>query len=197
MYDHLVGEITELQAARVVLRAGGVGYELKVPLRTSLALAIGGEARLFTILHVVDGMPTLLGFRERTERDLARRLLTVSGVGPAMTLAVLSTFTPAHLGRLLVHGDVGELKRVKGIGAKTAERLCLELRDQVALMELGEPVGTSPSHAPMPQCGADAITALVTLGYAEKDARTRIQKAVDASPEADTETLIKVVLRGG
>lgn len=195
MYDHIRGEVCELQPARVVLDAGGVGFELKVPVSTSASLQTGQQAKLFTILHVVDGNPTLLGFLDRQERDLARRLLTVSGVGPAMSLAILSTYTPVQIVQAIIEGDAARLKCVKGVGNKTAERLCLELRDHVAKLDLA---GMMPSDGPVliPQSREDAVFALVTLGYSERDARAKVGKAADQDQDADTAGLIKRVLRG-
>ncbi|MHC5064202.1 MAG: Holliday junction branch migration protein RuvA [Planctomycetota bacterium] len=195
MYDHIRGEVCESQPARVVLRAGGVGFELKVPVSTSTALAAGTEAELFTILHVVDGNPTMLGFQNRVERELARRLLTVSGVGPSMTLAILSSYSPSQVAEAILSGDAGTLKSVKGVGSKTAERLCLELRDHVAKLELIEGAVTADPIL-QPQSREDAVNALITLGYSEKDAREKVKKAVERDPEAGTESIIKLVLRG-
>ena len=96
MYDHIVGEVRLVQPAQVVLRAGGVGYVLQVPMGVSATLSNGQEACLFTILHVTDGNPTLLGFTNREDRDFARLLMSVSGVGPAMALAIQSTYTMEH-----------------------------------------------------------------------------------------------------
>ena len=154
-------------------------------------------ARLYTILHVVDGTPSLIGFATRAERDLARRVLAVSGVGPAIALAILSTYDPASFGRMVVEGDVAMLRRVKGIGGKTAERLCLELRDRIGELDLpGDPTQPAPPAADaMPPAGVDAIAALTTLGYSEKDARQRVTKALEADADATTEALIKTVLR--
>lgn len=196
MYDHFVGEVIATSGALAVLRCGGIGYELKVPIGTAARLEVGAEATLFSILHVVDGAPTLLGFGSRAERELARRVLAVSGIGPAIALAALSSYDPHTLGGLIVAQDVAALKRIKGIGTKTAERLCLELRDRIALLDLDEP-GSRPSpQMAMTPAAADAVTALVTLGYSEKDAEQRIAKALEREPGADTEAMIKAVLRG-
>ncbi len=89
MYDHLVGEIVEKHASRAVVRCGGVGYDCRISLTTASALTVGKAHQLFTILHVVDGSPSLLGFATRAERDLARRVLDVSGVAPSIALALL------------------------------------------------------------------------------------------------------------
>lgn len=193
MYDHLLGEVIALQPARVVLRAGGVGYEVDVPTSTSATLDIGQQVKLFTILNVIDGNPSLLGFAQRTERELARALLTVNGVGKAMTLAILSTYAPGEVARAILDGNHQAMRRVKGIGPKIAERLCLELRDRVAKLDLA---GDVKAIELMPQSGEDAVAALVTLGYSEKEARAKVGKALTSGDGASTEALIKGVLRG-
>ena len=196
MYDHLVGEVVERLPSRAVVRCGGVGYECRVSLTTSGQLRLGETAQLFTILHVVDGTPSILGFATRAERDLARRLLGVTNVGPSIALALLSVHEPKDLAAAIGAGDTEALKRVKGVGQKTAERLCLELRDAVHKLDLGErEVGGKPLPA---QSADDAIAALITLGYSEKDAREkvdRVRRRADAGPAADTESLVKAVLQ--
>lgn len=195
MYDHLTGQVTECQPARVVLAVGGVGYELRVPLRVASRLRVGESARLFTILHVVDGTPTLLGFASSDEREVARRLLTVTGVGPSICLMILSTYGPEQVVRMILDGEADALRQVKGIGAKTAERLCLELRDHLAKLDLARSANAQSEAVLLPRTSADAIAALTMLGYSEKDARSRVAKAFERTPEADTEALIKAVLR--
>jgi Holliday junction DNA helicase RuvA len=192
MYDQLHGELLERQAARVVVGCAGVGYELRVPAGTLADAPIGSQVRLHTILHVTDGVPMLLGFATRSERDLGRRLLGVTGVGPALAISVLTAFRPGELAEVVAHGDHAALKRIKGVGAKTAERLCLELRDQIHKVEL-EPAARSVL-APRP--AEDAVAALVVLGYGEKEAREKVQGARAKLPDAATEELVKIVLRG-
>jgi Holliday junction DNA helicase RuvA len=193
MYDHLRGEVVDLRPARAVLLVSGVGWELEVPTGTWASLAVGQQTRLFTILHVVDGTPSLLGFAQRTERELARALLTVNGVGKAMTLAILSTYAPGEVARAILDGNHQALRRVKGVGPKTAERLCLELRDRVTKLDLA---GEMPPLELLPRRAEDAVAALVTLGYSEKEARAKVGKALDGAASATTEELIKGVLRG-
>lgn len=195
MYDRILGRVVETGPTHVVLRAGGVGYLLEVPAGTAADLEPGREVELLTILHVVDGTPSLLGFGSRLERDLARRLLAVSGIGKAMTLAVLSTYSPAELARAVLDDDHRALSRVKGVGRKTAERLCLELRDHVAQLELGEAAAAAPTGELLPQSAEDAIAALLTLGFSEKEAREKVLRRHRAAPGATTEQLVKDVLR--
>lgn len=197
MYDHLVGEVVEKTLSRAVLRCGGVGYECRVSLSTAGQLEVGAVRQLFTILHVVDGTPSLLGFASRSERELARRVLAVSGIGPSIALALLSVYTPTDLAAVITRSDTAALRRVKGVGTKTSERLCLELRDVLPKLDLegdvdafGLPTRTLPT-----QTADDAIAALVTLGYAEKDARDKVEKVRRQTEAADTETLVKAVLQ--
>lgn len=194
MYDHLLGEIVEKHMSRAVVRCGGVGYDCRISLSTATGLTVGTVQQLFTILHVVDGTPSLLAFSTRAERELARRILDVSGVGPSIALALLSVYEPRELAGLLAREDATALRRVKGVGTKTAERLCLELRDVVPKLDLGEVDGERTVVLPS-QSADDAIAALITLGYSEKDARERVQKAQKGAVDADTETLVKTVLQ--
>jgi Holliday junction DNA helicase RuvA len=196
MYDHLVGEVTEKAGSRAVLRTGGVGYELKVSLTTASQLQVGGQATLYTILNVVDGTPSLLGFASRTERELARRLLSTSGVGPSIVLSILSVYSPREVAGVIQSSDVQALKRVKGVGQKTAERLCLELRDVVGKLDLGDG-GTADTakQATVDQEAEDAVLALVTLGYSEKEARSKLEKVVERAPGLKTEELVRAVLQ--
>jgi Holliday junction DNA helicase RuvA len=197
MYDHLLGEIVEKQASRVVVRCAGVGYEVRVSLNSSAGLVLGAHCQVFTVLHVVDGVPSLLGFSTRAERELARRLLSVSGIGPAIALSLLSVYAPGDLAAAIAHGDVAALKAVKGVGQKTAERICLELREVVHKLDL--PAADAPAGGPLPgRTADDAIAALVTLGYSEKDARDkveRVRRGSSAPPAGDTEGLVKAVLQ--
>ena len=194
MYDHIRGEVVDAQAARVVLRAHGVGYELKVPLPTSRESRVGVEATLFTILHVVDGTPTLLGFATRQERDLARKLMTVSGVGPTVCLAVLSTFEPQQVVGAILAGDAASLRRVRGVGPKLADRMCLELREPMARFEL-RPT-SEPKVTLLPRTTEDAIAGLIVLGYSEKEARTKVGKVMADGKSASTEEIMHAVLQG-
>lgn len=194
MYDHLLGEVVEKHASRAVVRCGGVGYELRIGLESAVALQVGSTCQVFTILHVVDGTPSLLGFATRAERELAKKLLGVSGVGPSIALALLSVFAPPDLAHAIARGDTAALKAVKGVGQKTAERLCLELREAMQKLDL-QPAGDRPLPG---QSADDAIAALVTLGYSEKDAREkvdRVRRRADAPKGGDTESLVKAVLQ--
>lgn len=197
MYDHLLGEIVEKHASRAVVRCAGVGYEVRVSLTSASELVVGQTQKLFTILNVVDGTPSLLGFSSQAERELARRLLAVTNVGPAIALALLSVHAPRDLAARIAADDAAALKAVKGVGQKTAERICLELREVVGKLDLGAPLSDAAAAAAS-EAGADddAIAALVTLGFKENDARAKTEKARKKHGlDADTESIVKAVLQ--
>ncbi len=195
MYDHLLGEIVEKHASRVVVRCGGVGYDVRISLNSATDLKVGTTQKLFTILNVVDSMPSLLGFSTQPERELARRLLAVTNVGPAIALALLSVYTPTDLAKRIAADDAPALKAVKGVGQKTAERICLELREIVTKLDLGMP-STTDGTTSITADNDDAISALVTLGFKESDARNKVEKArKQQGVDGDTETIVKAVLQ--
>lgn len=195
MYDHLIGPIVEKHASRAVVRCGGVGYECRISLHTAGELQVGKEQQLFTLLHVVDSVPSLLAFSTRAERELARKVLSVSGVGPTIALALLSVYSPHELAAAIAAGDSAALRRVKGVGQKTSERICLELRDVIHKLQLDVEAGAAPTRPLPTQTADDAIAALVTLGYGEKDARDKVDKARRSVVGDDTEALVKAVLQ--
>lgn len=195
MYDHLIGLVVDKHASRAVVRCGGVGYECRISLHTAGELHIGKEHQLFTLLHVVDSVPSLLAFSTRAEREIARKVLSVSGVGPTIALALLSVYSPHDLAAAIATGDSPALKRVKGVGQKTSERICLELRDAMHKLQLEVEAGPSASRQAPSRIADDAIAALVTLGYSEKDARDKVEKARRSVTGDDTEALVKFVLQ--
>jgi Holliday junction DNA helicase RuvA len=195
MYDHLLGEIVEKHTSRVVVRCAGVGYDVRVSLNSAADLTVGSTQKVFTVLNVVDGMPSMLGFSTQAERELARRLLAVTNVGPAIALALLSVYTPADLASRIAAADAPALKAVKGVGQKTAERICLELREVVTKLDLGSP-STRDGRPAISLADDDAIAALVTLGFKENDARQKVDKARRKhGVDADTEAIVKAVLQ--
>lgn len=198
MYDHLLGEIVEKHASRAVVRCAGVGYDVRISLNSATQLEVGKTQKLFTILNVVDSVPSLLGFATQAERELARRLLAVTNVGPAIALALLSVYTPRDLAGRIAGDDAAALKAVKGVGQKTAERICLELREVVTKLDLGAAAaGDSGATASATDSrDDDAIAALVTLGFKENDARGKVDKArKQRGADADTEEIVKAVLQ--
>ena len=195
MYHHLSGKLMHKSPASVVVDVAGVGYGLTVPLSTYEKLPTEGEqVRLLTHLHVRDDVMRLFGFATSEERELFRMLIGVSGIGPMLALAVLSGMSVDTIKQAVAAGDATLLKTIRGVGAKTAERMVLELRDPIG--RLGVPIG-APGVSAGDRTALDAVAALVSLGYS----RTKAEEAVALARKkcgADTtvEELVREALKG-
>ncbi len=200
MYDYLEGTVARVGAASATLDLDGVGYSLLVPLGTAMP-PVGERARLWVHLVVREDRHALYGFAERETRDLFRHLLSVKGVGPAMALAVLSGITRAELVDAILRGDARRLTTVKGVGKKTAEQILLDLRDKPQLVGAGLEAGAVPGARGPAVEGAgaqleDAVGALVALGFSERDARKRVERAAQKVGSQDLNQLVQAAFRG-
>jgi len=175
MFDSLSGTLTSVSPGAVVLEAGGVGFHVSISLAVFgrlQAAATGERVRLLTEMCWNEKTgPALFGFQEEAEREVFRLLLGGSGVGPRLALAALSVLEPAELLAALAGGDLAKLTRVPGIGRKRAEKLCVELKERAA--ELAARLGV-PAAAPT---RSDAVAALVSLGYPQRDAEVAVERA--------------------
>ncbi len=200
MFEFIAGEVADRTGTAVIIDAGGVGYELIAPLGAAFP-AKGARAKVFTHLSVREDNQTLFGFPRREDRDLFRILLRVRGVGPSMALAILSGLGPDDLTRAVMQEDLKALTRIKGVGKKTGEQILLDLRDKTALLAAiaGDPsIATEAATAPAASQStnvADAVTALVSIGYSEKEAAKNVEKAAKDVGEEDLEALVRAAMR--
>lgn len=196
MIERLGGKLLEKRPTEIVLDVQQVGYGLLVPTSTFEALpAVGADTSLFTYLHVREDVLQLYGFATRNERTVFRIMLAVSGVGPKLALAALSSMRPGEIKKHVTSGDAGFLTRIPGVGKKTAERLVIELRDRLAKVDLG---GEEPSGPTGGQDAADALAALEALGYSKAGAEKALRNVSRRHPEAETaEEMIRLALREG
>lgn len=195
MYDFLEGQVAGRSASRLVLDVGGVGYEILVPPTASFAAS--GRMRVYTHLVVREDAHQLFGFPDASTRDVFRALLTVSGVGPKVALAVLSGLTREELLAALLAGDVAKLTGVRGVGRRTAEQILLDLRDKALGLQGATAAAPLRSEATRRARLEDAIAALVSIGYSDKDARKQVERAAKTVAPEDLETLVRVALQGG
>lgn len=192
MISRIKGTLVSRDLDRVELEtAGGVVYELEVPLtildRLPLPPTADFEMRVLQVVR--EDSLTLYGFMEPGERELFRRLLGASGVGPKVALAMMSTFTAPRLARALAEKDVNALKQVSGVGKKTAERIALELSDKV------QDLAVAPAGAGAPGSGAqEAVAALVALGYTFTDADAAVRRVLEDGGADGTDELIRKAL---
>lgn len=189
MYNHIRGIVTHKSPSRIVVEAAGVGYELTIPLSAGRRLpSIGGEATVLTHMVVREDEMRLIGFADQEERELFRRLIGLSGVGPSMALQILSGMTPQEFALAIERQDAGALRKIKGVGEKTAKRIILELKGAKTVLPTGP--DSMPEGA-----AAEAVAALMALGLSQNEAVDRVEKASQKHPEAGVEDLIKAALR--
>ena len=195
MIGRLTGRLVDCEPGSAVLDVGGVGYELRIPLSTYYRLSARPDpAILFVHTHVREDALALFGFATREERAAFERLISISGVGPRMALAVLSGIGVEELSRAVAEGDRGRLERIPGIGRKTAERILLELKDKA---EAGRPERAArPALSPEGGLREDAVSALVNLGYAPDAARRAVEQAAgEAGEGGELGGLLRAALR--
>lgn len=191
MYEFLVGKIAERQGTRLVLEVGGIGYDIAVPLGAEFGDA--DPTRVWTHFAVREDSHQLFGFADRATRDLFRLLISVRGVGPAMALALLSDLGVDELVEAVLSERVSALVRVKGVGNKTAQQILLDLKDSAALRAAGaEPRADSK---PLPTSLIDdATSALVSIGFSEREARRNIDEALRELKTDDLEVLVRAAI---
>jgi len=190
MIANISGTLILKESDRVVVRTtGGVAYECFVPTRSLEHLpAAGGAVELHTHLAVREDALTLFGFATAEERRVFQRLITASGVGPKMALAMLSALSAERIVRAIREKDLAALSSVSGVGKKTAERLCLELKDKTD--DLGSEAGGQ-----RPVTGAEAaIKALIRLGYTPTEADEGVRQALAANGARETPEVVKAAL---
>ena len=195
MIVYVRGILTEKDPTRVVIEAAGVGYELLIPLSTyELLPREGAEVKLLAYHSVREDDEILFGFSSPQERELFSKLTGVSGVGPKIALAILSGGSVGELSLAIAGGNAKRIASVKGVGKKTAEKICIELKDKVNAVEAlaGTDRKGSAGAAPMLR---DAILALSALGFSEETANKMVSAAVAKEPDVrDVETIIRMAL---
>lgn len=191
MYDYLEGKVELHAATRLVLDVGGVGYELSVPLGSTFSRP---RARVHTHLVVREDAHTLYGFSDQATRDLFRILITVKGVGPRTALGVLSGLPREELVTAIATGDRKRLQTIKGVGTRIVDQILLDLSGKAGslLATAGTPAAPGPTLAG--GASEDAVAALVSIGYADKDARKQVERAAEKVGNADLESLVRAAL---
>jgi len=190
---HLSGRLLEKQVQRLVVDVSGVGYEVFVPLSTFYSLGDTGSSVALRIhTQVRDDAIQLFGFATPLEIALFERLISVSGIGPKLGLAVLSGIEPADLVRAVRQADFARLTRIPGVGRKTAERLVVELKDR--LPDAG-PGSTDEADRAGGDVRDDVLSALANLGYQRAAAESAVGQVLRATADRDFETVLRLVLK--
>jgi Holliday junction DNA helicase RuvA len=194
MYEYIVGTLTELNPAEAILEAGGVGYKILISLGTfsEIEHKTGAAVKLYLYHLLREDEEALYGFATKEERALFTLLISVNGVGPGTARMMLSSLSSDELQNAIIGGDVARIKSIKGIGAKTAERIILELRDKIVKGESKPFVVAGSARS---EVRAEAFNALVLLGFAKPNVEKALDKVLGATPEISLENLIKNCLK--
>ena len=194
MYDYLEGRVARSGPARLVLDVAGVGYDLAVPLGAAFETDGENKVRVWTHFVVREDAHSLYGFPDRSTREWFRLLLGVRGVGPGVALGLLSGLTVERLSEAIRHEDARLLVAIKGVGKKTAEQILLDLRDKVP-HAIAEDVLT-PRPRRLPAALTDAVAALTSIGYSEKQAWRSVEHAAKSIEDPDDlELLVRAALK--
>jgi Holliday junction DNA helicase RuvA len=194
MIAYIDGKLTYKDPTFVIIDVGGVGYLIRISLNTFSQLKEGERCKLYTFLHIKEDGHTLYGFTDMAEKNVFLSLISISGIGPGTGLMIMSSLTVPEIQQAIIKEDVRTIQNVKGIGAKTAQRLILELRDKFrkgGVVEIGGSVAASHNTN-----REEALSALVTLGFAKNVA----EKTLDAilkreGNQLSVEQLIKFALK--
>ena len=191
MIAYLSGTLRTLDATRALVVAGGVGYEVHISLQTYYRLEGKREAELDIYTHVREDTLALYGFASTDEKYAFEKLISISGIGPTLAQKILSGIDAADLADAVARADARKLSSIPGVGKKTAERICLELRDK-----LTAPATATPAAPTRLSVDDDVQSALVNLGYRAKDAEIAMDKArQELGGEAEFSALLKRALR--
>jgi len=191
MYEFIRGTIAALNPASVVVETAGVGYFINISLNTYSKINGQKEASLFIHQVVREDAHILYGFAEQREREIFRNLISVNGVGANTAIMMLSSLNPDELSAAVTSGNADVLKAVKGIGAKTAQRIIIDLKDKFGkISETGQILISTDNTSQK-----ESLSALVMLGFAKKDAEKVVSKIIREDPDATVESVIKRALK--
>ena len=193
MITHIDGKLVEKNPAYVVIDCGGVGYQLNISLQTFTKISDSERCKLYTHLAIREDAHVLFGFADKEERELFLNLTSVSGVGPSTARMMLSSLSSPEIQNAIIEQNVGLLQSIKGIGAKTAQRIVIDLKDKLQKQgtKITELIFTQHNtHRP------EALSALVALGFTKLQAEKALDKVLKtANSETTIEQILKLALK--
>jgi len=191
MITHIQGKLTEKTPTDVVIDCGGVGYQINISLHTYSLLPKTDFVKLFTHLIIKEDAHTLYGFVEKSEREIFKLLLTVSGIGAGIARTMLSSLEPKQIIQAIASGNATTIQSIKGIGAKTAQRAILDLKEKVLKIYDLDEVSVSQHNTNRDE----ALSALEVLGFVRKASEKIVDRVVTDNPDATVEMIIKLALK--
>lgn len=191
MYYYLNGILAVCQPNLAVIDCGGVGYKCAITANTYKAISGKETAKLFTYLNVKEDALDIYGFATEQEMQFFTLLISISGVGPKVAIAILSELQPDAFANCIITSDIKRLTKAQGVGTKLAQRICLELKDKIAKTKETEGSEIVSEDMPVDDVVADAVAVLMALGYTKNES----QKAVSKCSADETNALVKQALR--
>ncbi len=191
MIAHIQGKLVEKTPTEVVIDCGGVGYFINISLHTYSLLPNSDQIKLFTYLQIKEDSHSLFGFIEKSEREIFKMLLSVSGIGASIARTMLSSLEPKQIIQAIASGDVGTVQSIKGIGNKTAQRVILDLKDKVIKLYDLDEVSMVQNNTNRDE----ALSALEVLGFVRKTSEKVVEKIIKEDPNASVESIIKKALK--
>ena len=191
MIAHIHGKLVEKTPTHLIIDCGGVGYHINISLHTYSLLPNTDFIKVYTYLQIKEDAHTLFGFIEKSEREIFKLLLSVSGIGASIARTMLSSLDPKQVTNAIASGDVVTIQSVKGIGSKTAQSVILDLKEKVLKLYDLDEVSMSQSNTNRDE----ALSALEVLGFVRKYSEKIVEKIVKEDPEASVESIIKKALK--
>ncbi len=191
MITHIKGRLIEKNPTDVVIDCGGVGYLLHISLHTFSLIPDEEVLQLYAHLQVKEDSHTLFGFAEKSEREIFRLLISVSGIGASTARTMLSSLHPDQIKEAIASNDVATIQSIKGIGAKTAQRVIIDLKDKILKVYNIDEVSVSQNNTNK----EEALSALETLGFNRKLAEKAIDRVLKITPKETVENIIKQALK--
>jgi Holliday junction DNA helicase RuvA len=194
MIDYIKGEVAEISPTSATLETNGIGYQMNISLNTYGAINDKSSAKLYVYESIREDTYQLFGFMDKHERELFMMLISVSGVGPSTARVILSSLSSSELESAIASENATILQTVKGIGAKTAQRVIVDLKDKI---KLTDDSGTlvSPKGITLTNTGHEAVSALVMLGFVKNASQKVVSKLIKETPSLPVEAIIKEALK--
>lgn len=198
MYSYIRGELAEINSDHIVLDVNGIGYQIYIPTNTLNYLpSIGEMVKIHTYLYIREDAMMLYGFLTRDDLDMFKMLITVSGIGPKGGIGILSTLSTDDLRFAVLSDDAKAIAKAPGIGAKTAQRVIIDLKDKMSLEEAFEKKLEHTTNKVLPENNSiknDAVLALNALGYSSTESLKAVSK-VEITEDMDVEDVLKAALK--
>ncbi len=191
MITHLTGKLVEKNPTHIIVECSGVGYFVNISLHTFSKISDSENIQIYTHLQIKEDSHTLFGFAEKSEREIFRLLLSVSGIGSSTARTMLSSMSPGQIRDAIAGGDVPAIQAIKGIGAKTAQRVILDLRDKILKVYNIDEVSVNSNNTNKDE----ALSALEVLGFARRQAEKVVDKVISQDPTLSVEDIIKLSLK--